>query len=156
MSFSTDILDYQFLYVIKKKIKNILVPLDGSKNSIRALDMAIYLAKIHKAKLFGVHVIDLQTVLEFSALDPLAKRFERAAQRIVKKAKANSSKSHILFNSIILHGRTGPSIVEFAKKQRFDMIVIGARGLGSFSGIVLGSVSNYVVQKSKIPVVIIK
>jgi nucleotide-binding universal stress UspA family protein len=126
--------------MIKKKITNILIPIDGSKNSLRALGMGIYLAKTHKANLFGLHVIDLQTVFKYSALDPIA----------------NCSKNHVSFSSKILHGRTGPSIVKFAQKQRFDIIVIGARGLGSFSGMVLGSVSNYIVQKSKIPVLIIK
>jgi nucleotide-binding universal stress UspA family protein len=142
--------------MIKKRITNILIPIDGSKNSLRALGMGIYLAKTHKANLFGLHVIDLQTVFKYSALDPIAKRFELEAKQIIKKVNNNCSKNHVSFSSKILHGRTGPSIVKFAQKQRFDIIVIGARGLGSFSGMVLGSVSNYIVQKSKIPVLIIK
>lgn len=140
----------------RKKINQILIPLDGSKNSLRALDMAIYLAKSHNANLFGVHVVDLQTVFKYSVLDPVAKRLEREAQQILKKAKNHSSKKRVSFDSKILHGSTGPLIVKFAQKKRFDIVVIGARGLGSFSGMVLGSVSNYIIQKSKIPVIIIK
>ena len=140
----------------RKKINRILIPLDGSKNSLRALDMAIYFAKSHNAKLLGVHVIDLPVVLEFTPLDPIGDRLEHEARRILKKAKNRCSKSSVSFNSKILHGSAGPMIVNLAQKNKFDLIVTGARGLGSFSGIVLGSVSNYIIQKSKIPVIVIK
>jgi len=49
-------------------------------------------------------------------------------------------------------------IVKFAhtKKNKFDLIVIGSRGMGSAKEIFLGSTSNYVLHKSKIPVLIVK
>ena len=120
----------------RKKINHILVPLDGSKNSFRALDMSIYLAKIHRAKLLGVHVVDLPVVLEFTPLDPIGDRLEHEARLIMKKAKNRCSKSSVSFNSKILHGSAGPMIVNLAQKNKFDLIVTGARGLGSFSGII--------------------
>jgi nucleotide-binding universal stress UspA family protein len=138
------------------QIKQILIPIDGSKNSFRALDMAIFLAKQHKAKLFGISVIDLPTILEYSVLDPVSKRLEKKANLILKRAKLRSFKSRISFKSKIIHGSVGPSLIKFSQRNKYDIIVIGARGLGSFSEIVLGSVSNFIIQKSKIPVVIIK
>jgi len=140
----------------RKKINQILIPLDGSKNSFRALDMAIFMAKHHKAKLFGINVIDLPTILEYSIIDPVSKRMEQKASQILKKAKKRSLKSRVSFTSKIIHGSVGPSLIKFSQRNKYDIIVIGARGLGSFSGIVLGSVSNFVIQKSKIPVVIVK
>ncbi|MFQ5573134.1 MAG: universal stress protein, partial [Nitrosopumilaceae archaeon] len=63
------------------------------------------------------------------------------------------------FKGISLKGADpGFDIVKFAhnKKNKIDLIVIGARGLGSVKEVFLGSVSNYVVHKSKIPVVLVK
>ena len=140
----------------RKKIKQILIPLDGSKNSFRALDMAIFLAKYHKAKLIGINVVDLPTILEYSIIDPVSKRMEKTANKILKKAKMLSVKNRVSFKSSIIHGSIGPSLIKYSQRNKIDIIVIGARGLGSFSGIVLGSVSNFVIHKSKIPVVIVK
>ena len=53
-------------------------------------------------------------------------------------------------------GNTGSEIVKFAKKGNFDMVVIGARGLGATKEAFLGSTSNYVMHKTNIPVLIVK
>lgn len=50
----------------------------------------------------------------------------------------------------------GENICEFAEKNNFDMIVVGSRGLGNVKKIILGSVSNYVVNHSKVPVLVVK
>ncbi|PIW35393.1 MAG: universal stress protein, partial [Nitrosopumilales archaeon CG15_BIG_FIL_POST_REV_8_21_14_020_33_23] len=56
----------------------------------------------------------------------------------------------------ILFGHEAKRIIDFAQKQRFDLIVMGARGRGIMKQMFLGSVSNTVVHNSKIPVLIIK
>jgi len=53
-------------------------------------------------------------------------------------------------------GKKSSEIINFAAKNKFDIIVIGARGSGSVKEAFLGSVSHAVVQKSKIPVLIVK
>lgn len=47
-------------------------------------------------------------------------------------------------------------ILNFSQKNKYDIIIIGSRGLGSIKEVFLGSTSHAVVQKSKIPVMIIK
>jgi len=53
-------------------------------------------------------------------------------------------------------GGYGNRIVYIAEKKNFDLIVIGSRGRGAAKEIFLGSVSNYVLHKSKKPVLIVK
>ena len=53
-------------------------------------------------------------------------------------------------------GNTGSEIVKFAKNGKFDMIVIGARGLGGAKEVFLGSTSNYVMHKTAVPVLVVK
>jgi len=141
-----------------KKIKNILVPLDGSKNSIRGLDEAIYIARQTQATITGVFAEYLPPVYVIHNLG-LGKDFKKVAKKILESAKTRSAKNGILFKyKMIGSGDPGYDIIQFAhsRKKKFDLIVIGSRGIGSVKEFFLGSVSNYVVHKSKIPVLIVK
>lgn len=139
-----------------KKIKSILVPLDGSQNSFRALDFAITLAKPIKASITGLHCIDLQLVLEYAVIDPVSIRMEKKAHRFLKTAKGHCIKNRVTFKQKILHGKTSEQILQFSKKGKFDLIVMGSRGEGMVQKMLLGSVSHEITHRSKIPVVIVR
>lgn len=141
---------------LRKKINKILVPLDGSRNSFRALDFAISISKSLKSKITTVSIIDLPPILEYGIIDPVSKRLDIHQRKVIQRAKNKVVKNRIKFESKIIHGKTGNSIINFAKKGNFDIIIMGARGVGGFSGLLVGSVSNHVIQKSKKPVLIIK
>ncbi|MGC1425153.1 MAG: universal stress protein [Nitrosotalea sp.] len=67
---------------------------------------------------------------------------------------ANKTKS--IFKKETLFGQESKKIVDFAHKEKFDLIVIGSRGLSPIKRMILGSVANSVVNKSKIPVLVVK
>lgn len=141
---------------MKNKIKRILVPLDGSKNSLRGLNKAISLAKKSEIEIIGLHVIKttpteieiIKTILR-NALDKNYKNF-------MSLAKKKCSQNKITFIDVIEYGNEGEKIVSFAAKNNCDLIVMGSRGLGSIRETFLGSISNYVLHSSKIPVMIVK
>ncbi len=140
-----------------KKIKNILVPLDGSKNSIRGLDEAIYIARQCHAIITGFYAKYYPPLYALHPIGFLGKSFEKEAKKIFKFAKTRSAKKGILFKQKMIGGADpGYDIVRFANSKKFDLIVIGARGRGLTKGAFFGSVSNYVVHKTKIPVLIVK
>ena len=139
-----------------KKVKSILVPLDGSKNSFRALDFAITLAKPIKASITGFHCIDLQLVLEYAVIDPVSIRLEKKAQRFLKTAKKRCTKNRVQFQQKILRGKTSEQILQFSKKGKFDLIVMGSKGQGMIQEMLLGSVSHEITHRSKIPIVIVR
>jgi len=137
-------------------IKKILVPMDGSKNSFRGLDYAIYLARQCGAIITGITVVP--SYPQALLLTPI--HYERELTRIAKefmaKAKKRSAQNGIVFTEKITNGHAVDKILDFAREKKFDLIVISARGLGAVKGIFLGSTSNGVVHKSKIPVMIVK
>lgn len=137
-------------------LKKIIVALDGSDNSFRALDMAVSLSRHYKAKITGIFVIDFPPVLKYAIIDPGSKDLVNNASEFMEKAELCCKKNKISFNNRILYGKTGSCITKFADKGKYDAIVIGARGIGDASEIFLGSVSHYVIHKSKIPVLIVK
>lgn len=137
-------------------MKKILVPLDGSKYSFRALDMAISLSSHYSASITGIYIFDLPVTLEYAAVDPVGQSLKKKIHRIMESAESRAAKNHVPFKHIMKHGKIGPSIIDVAKKGKFDIIVIGKRGISSIGEMFLGSVSHYVIHHSKIPVFIVK
>jgi len=140
------------------KTKKILVPLDGSKNSIRGLDMAIHIARQSQGTITALSV---KTVPGIYALHPLGfLDFNSMVEvkKLLNDAKVRAAKKGIQLTGKAIAGDPGYDIARFAnnKKNRIDLIVIGARGMGSAKEIFLGSVSNYVLHKSKKPVLVVK
>ena len=137
-------------------IKKILVPLDGSANSFRGLDVAIHMARACHATITGLYVAGIIRPKTNDPISPLEKILLNNAKKIMSKAKLKSAKNGILFFDRVSYGDEDKKIVEVAEKKNFDLIVIGSRGRGSAKEIFLGSVSNYVLHKSKKPVLIVK
>ena len=73
------------------------------------------------------------------------------------EAKLLAIQNGIVFNEKLMRGEIGYNIVKMVHgKENIDMVVIGSRGRGSAKEIFFGSVSNYVIHTSKIPVVVVK
>jgi nucleotide-binding universal stress UspA family protein len=137
-------------------IKDILVGLDGSEGSSKALDTAIYLARQNQATIAGIYVIPLFSVNVARPASKMGKLFSESAKKVLSEAKTRCAKNGVLFYEKILCGNEGFKIVSFAKNRKADLIVMGSRGRSNVRELFLGSVSHYVVHKSAIPVLIVK
>ena len=143
--------------MIKKKIAKILVPLDGSKNSFRGLEWAIALARECGATLTGVYSIHASPHSEFRGIATVSKSANKEVAEFMEKAKLLAAQNGIVFRERKMKGDIGYNIVKLAHgKDNYDMIVIGSRGRSSAKEMFFGSVSNYVIHASKIPVIVVK
>ena len=143
--------------MIKKKISKILVPLDGSKNSFRGLEMAITLARQCGAIITGAYSIYAPPHSEFRGVGSVEKSLNKEVKRFMEEAKILAAQNGIVFKEKMMRGNIGYNIIKLAHgKDNFDMVVIGSRGRSSVKEIFFGSVSNYVIHTSKIPVVVVK
>jgi len=143
--------------VIKKKISKILVPLDGSKNSQRGLEIAISLARQCGATITGVFSIHAPPHSEFRGIGSVEKALNREVKKIMEESKTLAAKNGIVFKEKMMRGDIGYNIVKLAQgKEKFDMIIIGSRGRSSAKELFFGSVSNYVIHTAKIPVLVVK
>lgn len=142
--------------MIKRKIKKILVPIDGSKNSFEGLNRAIYLARQCGATITGLCVIPLYTINLGKLLTSLKNQSIKEARKLMIEAKTISARNGIVFKEKIIYGNESWEITEFASYKKFDLIVIGSRGFGPVKEMFLGSVANAVVHKSRVPVLVVK
>ena len=143
--------------MIKKKISKILVPLDGSKNSWRGLEMGITLARQCEAIITGVYSIHAPPHSEFKGVGSVEKSLNREVKKFMGEAKLLAAQNGIVFKEKLMRGDIGHNIIKLAQgRERFDMIVIGSRGRSSAKEMFFGSVSNYVIHTAKIPVVVVK
>ncbi|SHF70964.1 universal stress protein [Ornithinibacillus halophilus] len=134
----------------------ILFAADGSEHSIRAGEKAFELASYNKdSKVDILYVVDPKQskgeVLNNWGKDTNVIRKEKL-ELIVQKAKHSKTNFEVVF----LHGDPGPTIVDYANKNKMDIVVIGSRGLNAFQEMVLGSVSHKVAKRANCPVMIIK
>ena len=139
-----------------KPIKKILVPLDGSRNSVRGFDMAIFLARQCGATITGVYSHSISSNTEFPTVKSLQKKVPKQVTAFLEGMKTKAAKKGVVFNYAILKGKPEYTIVKMAHRKKFDIIVIGSRGQGAAREIFFGSVSHNVLHKSKIPVLIVK
>lgn len=141
------------------RFENILVPLDGSKNSIRGLNVAISMARQSHATIAGIRILQKLPQSAFGSARSIQypeKLMLKEAEDVLESAKTQCAQNEVMFEKKTSFGEPGPTIVKFAKDGGFDVIVIGARGRGAAKEIFFGSVSNYVVHKSAVPVIVVK
>jgi len=132
--------------------RRIVVGYDGSDHSKKALEIAVDLAKRYGAEIIVITVVDIA-----SSTDPsVIKIAEDAAGQISSEASEKLSKEGVEHSSIIRHGDPGVEIVKAAEENKADLIVVGSRGLSTLRRLILGSVSRKVINKSKIPVLVVK
>ncbi|NIP62366.1 MAG: universal stress protein [Nitrosopumilaceae archaeon] len=140
----------------RQNIRKILVPLDGSKNSMRGLDEAISIAKKCNASITGLHTIPIYPRNLADAIMPYQIHMKKEAEDFMIKAKKRAGRDGIRLTKKIIYGSPINEITDLAKNKNFDMIVIGSRGHTGMKEVFLGSVANGVVHRSKVPVLVVK
>lgn len=142
------------------EIRNILVPLDGSDNSFRALDVAILLAKKLDAKITALYCVSIIPVMEANMIDPLKCQAEerKYADDVLRKAESAARENNVPVTTLVAYGNPGIKIINIVKNKKIkvDLVIIGSRGRSPIKEMFLGSVSNYVLHKSPVPVLIVK
>lgn len=139
----------------------ILVAVDGSENSLRAVEHVLQMAR-GGCQPLEVHVLNVQPEIPFADV----KRFigEKAINdyyhdegaKALRPARAVLDKSAVPHTYHIAVGAPAETIVNYAREHACTQIVLGCRGLGSLAGLLLGSVAAKVLHLTPVPITLVK
>jgi len=125
-------------------LEKILVGVDGSEYAEKALKQAIEIAKKFSAEVTVVNVYHVPTGQDVS-------------QKILDKAKTILDDAGVRFKVVsVLSPNTPKVITDMAQDEKFDLIVVGSRGIGAVHAWLIGSVCNRICYDSPISVLIVK
>lgn len=139
--------------------KNIIIAMDGSENAKKALDRAVVLAKLNKAKLYIVNIIDTRTWANIEAHN--AEKLQQEVEVFSKSLMDSYNEAELAdiedVNIIVEAGSPRTMIThEISRRVNADLIICGASGLSKTARFLLGSVSENIVRTAECDVLVIR
>lgn len=146
-----------------------MVPVDGSINSMKAIDYAVDLAEKYKGELIALHVLYSQTGFAFhketvagtitsSSLNDLNLEAKQEAEKGFKEINKRAEKMNVQIKTEVVF--TVISIVEgiltYAEKENIDLIIIGSKGKSGWKKLIVGSVASGISTYAHCPILIVK
>jgi nucleotide-binding universal stress UspA family protein len=136
----------------------IVIAVDGSEASLNAVRYAIKLAGLKSD--VRLHVLNVQPPLpsrvsSFVSSDVVRSYHQDEGEKCLKEARALLEHRNIPSAFHIVVGPAAERIVDYAREQQCDLILMGSRGLSGLPGLLLGSVTIHVLHLSEIPVTVI-
>ena len=139
--------------------KKILVPVDGSKHAGMALAQAVCLAELCGAALVLLYVVDLnQKISSFEQVSTggyIPVEIKNEGEKLLADLRGKIPQT-VCVQSVVAVGQPPDTIVETCLQGKYDLIVMGSRGLGKLERVFLGSVRQYVLTHAPCPVMIIR
>ena len=141
------------------RLKRILVPIDFSNCSKKALRYAIPLAQQHQATLTLLYVVPTNyAVGEYGGLDyaSLEEEMRASGERQLAELSVDAVQGIVEADTLVRVGSPVVEIVEAAKAEPSDLIVISTHGHTGLKHVLLGSVAEYVVRRAPCPVLVVR
>jgi nucleotide-binding universal stress UspA family protein len=145
--------------------KNILIPTDGSPLSQKAASQGIALAKSLGAKVTGFFAAPPATPIVYRNYLPVGYATPKEHERMIERATAKhldfiaraARKAGVSFEGVhATNDYPADAILDIAKKKKCDCIVMATHGEGGLRGVFIGSVTQKVLNQSKIPVLVLR
>ena len=142
------------VFLVKKDtpLQRILVAVDGSKHSEKAVEYSVQLAKKYRLDLALLHVDDDNVIRVGGpqSLNLIGTTGEYVLENASKKVLG------IPFSKVLKHGNPSETIIKIAHKGKIDLIVVGSRGQGAVKRFLLGSVSDEISKNARSSVLIVR
>jgi len=138
----------------------LLVPVDGSEHSLRTVDYLIKSLSLYKDTV-EIHLLNVQHPLPARAAshighDKVQEYHREQGLASLSEARKKLDAAAATYHHHIGVGDEAETIVKYATEKNCDQIVMGTRGLGSVSNLLLGSVATKVIHLAEMPVVLVK
>ncbi len=142
-------------------MRRVLIPFDGSESARRALQYAIDFFREYGR--LTVHLLNVQDepvvygdYLTASLLDSLGKAALRAADEVLAQAREPLEAAGLEYQAHTALGGVAEQVAHAVEAHSCDTVIMGTRGLGAVSNLLMGSVATRVVHQVKVPVLLVK
>ena len=143
-------------------MKKILVPCDFSKPAISAFRFALDVAAQSKGTVYLLNVVELPVlhdtvimpVLNFEA--ELLREFKEKAEKLFAKLISKHEKDGVKVVGEVVFGPVSREILDFSKREKVDLILMGSHGASGFREFIVGSNAEKIVRSSPVPVLVVK
>jgi nucleotide-binding universal stress UspA family protein len=144
---------------------SVLVPVDGSDNSARAVEAAC--RQVAHQPSVTVHLLNVQApnhsgvVRKYLSQDLIDKFHQEEGETALRSARARLDDADIAYTSHVEVGDVAQTIARYVRELHCDQVIMGTRGLGSggiaaISGLLLGSIATKVLHLVEVPVTLVK
>ena len=138
----------------------ILVPIDGSENSNRALRHALYLGSNLSSKLIVLYISEIPPMVYVQSqkiIDSINNTLTEEIKKIFEHVDLEAQNYKAVYETVVLKGNPIASVInEYADKNDIDIIVMGSRGRGKVKTAISGSVAHEVFYHTKKPLLIVR
>lgn len=153
--------------------EKILVPIDGSEHSQRALECAVQMAKRFNGKLTLLHVYSITVppvvmhepstlmpagvpVATSSEVSKMVEGLHEAGAKMLSDAERQVRAAGVEVETVLKEGNAVQEIVKTAKEGEYNLVIMGARGTHRITELLMGNVTEGVVKNAPCPVLVIK
>lgn len=135
--------------------KTILVPLDGSRCSKKALQRASEITHAFDSKMIVLYVAEKSSINLLDRKEYM-KMLRKFGKKTLDNANKTLSKKGITAKFLLKEGNIVSEIEKIVKSEKCDLVIVGNKGLGAVTRFLLGSVSNKLAQHSNCSLFIVK
>jgi len=138
---------------------NILVAVDGSDASQRALVRALDEAKVWNAKLHILYVVEtglFSSLPSDNTVEIMYRVLEKEGTSVLERAKKFVGEKGITATTHMKQGHAGSEVIALADQEKADLIVVGSLGKSQTDRLLIGSVSMFVVSHSRVTTMVVR
>jgi nucleotide-binding universal stress UspA family protein len=138
---------------------NILVTIDGSDASQRALERAVEEAKVWNAKLHVAYVVEsglFSSLPADNTVEIMFRVLEKEGKEVLEQAKKYAAEKDVTAITHMKQGHAGSEVITLADNIKADLIVVGSHGKSQADRLLIGSVSTFVVTHSKVTTMVVR
>jgi nucleotide-binding universal stress UspA family protein len=138
---------------------NILIAIDGSDASQRALARAVDEARVWNAKLHVLYVVEtglFSSLPSDNTVEIMYRVLEKEGTTVLERAKKYAAEKGITVTTHIKQGHAGSEVIALADQENADLIIVGSHGKSQADRLLIGSVSTFVVSHSKVTTMVVR
>ncbi|MCX6688795.1 MAG: universal stress protein [Methanoregula sp.] len=138
---------------------NILVAIDGSAASERAIVRAVDEAKVWNAKLAAVYVVEtglFSSLPSDNTVEIMYSVLEKEGNAVLERARKYAADKGVTLIGHMKQGHAGSEVIAVAGQEKCDLIIVGSHGKSNADRLLIGSVSTYIVAHSGVTTMVVR